>query len=295
MKSTPQRWRTPAASFIAATSSSWVASGTTAPFPFRPDVQHGRAVIRIAAAGDIHASEATRDRVARAFAEVESQADVVLLAGDLTTTGQPEQAAVLADACRGLSVPVFAVLGNHDLHCRRGDEVRAVVEEAGVRVLDRSCAEVELNGLLLGIVGTKGFVGGFPGSSLPDFGEPILRDVYAETTAEVDAIASGLQEVVHCDVRVVLLHYSPTADTLEGEPEGIHVFLGSDRLATPIAEYRPDLVLHGHAHAGAFEGAVGAVPVYNVAVHVMGRDFWIFDLEGTRPGHTEVEVEAPPA
>src|SRR5690242_6425914 len=92
MKSTPQRWRTPAASFIAATSSSWVASGTTAPFPFRPDVQHGRAVIRIAAAGDIHASEATRDRVARAFAEVESQADVVLLAGDLTTTGQPEQA-----------------------------------------------------------------------------------------------------------------------------------------------------------------------------------------------------------
>jgi uncharacterized protein len=251
-------------------------------------------VIRIAAAGDVHASEATRERVERAFAEVESQADVVLLAGDLTTTGQPGQARVLADACRGLSLPVYAVLGNHDLHSGLGGEVRAVVEDAGVHVLDRDWAVCEVGGVQLGIVGTKGFVGGFPGSSLPDFGEPILRQVYAETAEEVEAIARGLQEIVHCDLRVVLLHYSPTADTLEGEPEGIHVFLGSERLATPIAEYRPDLVLHGHAHAGSFEGRVGAVPVYNVAVHVMGRDFWIFDLEGT-PGHAEVEVEAPPA
>jgi uncharacterized protein len=250
-------------------------------------------VIRIAAAGDIHASEATRERVERAFSEVEAVADVVLLAGDLTTMGQPEQAEVLGDACRGLSIPVYAVLGNHDLHCGLGEQVRAVVEEAGVTVLDRSWAVCELNGLTLGIVGAKGFIGGFPGSSLPDFGEPILRQVYAETSAEVEAIARGLQEVVHCALRVVLLHYSPTPDTLEGEPEGIKVFLGSDRLAIPIAEYRPDLVLHGHAHAGRFEGCVGPVPVYNVAVHVMGRDFWIFDLEGTH-GHAEVEVELPP-
>jgi Icc-related predicted phosphoesterase len=249
-------------------------------------------VIRIAAAGDIHASELTRERVESAFAEVESQADVVLLAGDLTTTGEPEQARVLADACRGLSIPVFAVLGNHDLHQARGEEIRAVVEEAGVRVLDREWAVCELDGASLGVVGTKGFVGGFTGSSLPDFGEPILRQVYAETTAEVDAIAHGLQEIGHTDLRVVLLHYSPTEDTLLGEPEGIHTYLGCDRLATPIAEYRPDLVLHGHAHAGTFEGCVGQVPVYNVAVHVIGRDFWVFDLEGAR-GRTEVEVEAP--
>jgi Icc-related predicted phosphoesterase len=250
-------------------------------------------VIRIAAAGDVHASEAERERVEHAFAGVEEQADIVLLAGDLTTTGGPEEAKVLADAVRGLSVPVFAVLGNHDLHQGFGAEIRAIVEEAGVRVLDRDWAVCELGGLQLGIVGTKGFVGGFPGSSLPDFGEPILRQVYAETTEEVDAIARGLQQIVHCDLRIVLLHYAPTPDTLEGEPEGIRVFLGSDRLAIPIAEYRPDLVVHGHAHAGAFEGAIGTVPVYNVAVHVIGRDFWIFDLEGTK-GHAEVEVEAPP-
>ena len=139
-------------------------------------------------------------------------------------------------------------------------------------------------------MGAKGFVGGFPGSALPDFGEPTLRGAYAETTLEADAIGKGLQEIVHCDLRVVLLHYAPIEATIEGEPEGIHVMLGSDRLATPIAEYGADLVLHGHAHAGSFEGRIGQIPVYNVAVHVTGRDFWIFDLEGTR-GRSAVEVE----
>jgi Icc-related predicted phosphoesterase len=249
------------------------------------------AVIRIAAAGDIHASDETRERIERAFRQVEREADLVLLAGDITTTGLPEQAAVLADAARGLSVPVYAVLGNHDHHEGRGDELAAVLEEAGVHVLERSHAVCEVNGSLIGIVGAKGFVGGFPGSSLPDFGEPLLREVYAETSREAEAIAKGLQDVVHCDLRIVLLHYAPIRETIEGEPEGIHTYLGSERLATPIAEYTPDLVLHGHAHAGTFEGHIGAVPVYNVAVHVTGKDFWIFDLESAH-GRSEVEVEA---
>jgi Icc-related predicted phosphoesterase len=247
-------------------------------------------VIRIAAAGDIHASEATRDRVAGAFGRVAEEADVVLLAGDLTTTGEPEQAAVLADACRDLPIPVFTVLGNHDVHAGRQADISAVLEDAGVHVLDRSARTCTITGLELGIVGTKGFVGGFPGSALPDFGEALLRQVYAETTAEADAIAHGLQEIVHCDLRVVLLHYAPVQATLAGEPEGIHVMLGSDRLATPIAEYGADLVLHGHAHAGVFEGCIGKTPVYNVAVHVTGRDFWIFDLEGAK-GRSETKVE----
>jgi uncharacterized protein len=249
-------------------------------------------VIRIAAAGDVHASEATRERVERAFADVEDEADVILLAGDLTTTGEPEQAAVLADACRHLSIPTFAVLGNHDWHAGRAAEVGAVLEDAGVHVLDRAWRTCCIAELELGVVGAKGFVGGFPGSTLPDFGEPLLRDVYAETSRDVDAIARGLVEIVHCDLRVVLLHYAPIETTLAGEPEGVHVFLGSDRLATPIAEYGADLVLHGHAHAGSFEGCIGRIPVYNVAVHVTGRDFWIFDLEGAR-GRSEVEVEGP--
>ncbi len=249
-------------------------------------------MIRIAAAGDVHASEATRERVERAFAQVESESDMILLAGDLTTTGEPGQARVLADACRGLSIPVFAVLGNHDCHAGRGADIQAVLEEAGVLMLDRSWKTCEIAGLELGVVGAKGFVGGFPGSVLPDFGEPLLRRVYEETTLEAEAIGRGLQEIVHCDLRVVLLHYAPVEATIAGEPEGIHLLLGSDRLATPIAEYGADLVLHGHAHAGSFRGRIGQIPVYNVAVHVTGRDFWIFDLEGAR-GRSEVGVEGP--
>jgi Icc-related predicted phosphoesterase len=242
-------------------------------------------MVRIAAAGDVHASEATQERIRAAFDGVQREADLVLLAGDLTTTGEPEQAAVLADACRGSSVPVCAILGNHDLHAGRGDEVAAVLREAGVKMLDRATTVYELDDAEVGIVGAKGFVGGFPGSALPDFGEPLLRRVYAETTAEAEAIARGLQEVAHCAFRIVLLHYAPTSDTLHGEPGGIWTYLGCDRLAVPIAEFRPDVVVHGHAHAGSFEGAIGPVPVYNVAVHVTGRDFYVFEL-----GPHEVEV-----
>ena len=242
-------------------------------------------MVTIAAAGDVHASEATRERIESAFAHVESVADLVLLAGDLTTTGQPEQAEVLADACRAVNVPIFAVLGNHDLHCGRGHEVRAIIEDAGVTVLDRSWAVCRVGGLSIGIVGTKGFVGGFPRSSLPDFGEPILRQVYRDTTAEVEAIAAGLAEIDGCEHRIVLLHYAPTTTTLEGEPRVIWAFLGTDRMAPPIGRHRPDVVLHGHAHRGTFEGEIGEVPVYNVAVEVMQRDFFVFELGdgGLRP------------
>src|SRR5207247_7454097 len=241
---------------------------------------------RIAAAGDGHGSEATRSRIEAAFAAVEREADLVLLAGDLTTIGEPEQAEVVADAAGGLRIPVAAVLGNHDLHSGHGAEVAAILRDAGLHMLDRAATVFEVEGGEVGVVGTKGFVGGFTGSQLPDFGEPLLRRVYAETSEEGEAIRRGLQAIAHCPIRIVLLHYAPTSDTLHGEPEGIWTYLGSDRLATPIAEYRPDVVLHGHAHSGSFEGAIGGVPVYNVAVHVTGRDFYVFELEGH-----DVEVE----
>ena len=136
----------------------------------------------------------------------------------------------------------------------------------------------EIGGLDVGIVGAKGFVGGFPGAELPDFGEPLLREVYAETTREVDAIEAGLGRCLGCHRRIVLLHYAPVPETLVGEPEGIWAFLGSSRLALPIGAHRPDLVLHGHAHRGTFAGELGEVPVRNVAVHVIGHDFGLFDL-----------------
>jgi uncharacterized protein len=234
--------------------------------------------IRVAAAGDMHCAEPLRERITRAFAELEGKADVVLLAGDLTTHGEPEQAAVLADACRPLGLPVYAVLGNHDYHANRCEEVISVLEDGGIVVLQQRAAVEEVGGVELGIVGAKGFVGGFPGAELPDFGEPLLREVYAETTREVEALEAGLEEISGCHRRVVLLHYAPIPETLVGEPEPIWAFLGSSRLAAPIGHHRPDLVLHGHAHRGSFEGSLGPVPVRNVAVHVLGKDFEVFEI-----------------
>jgi Icc-related predicted phosphoesterase len=245
--------------------------------------------VRIAAAGDIHCHEGNRERTAAAFAALEGRADLVLLAGDLSTHGEPEQAEILAQAVHGLDIPIFTVLGNHDWHVNRADEFAAVLEAAGITVLERSHATPCVAGIEIGIVGAKGFVGGFPGSHLPDFGEPLLREVYAETTRDVEAIDQGLRAVAHCPVRLVLLHYAPTEQTLQGEPQTIWTMLGSDRLAAPIATHEPDMVLHGHAHAGRFEGAIGTVPVYNVSVPVMERDFWVFEVAGldraTAPVH----------
>ena len=228
-------------------------------------MQNGR-LIRIAAAGDIHASEATREQVGSAFASLGAAVDLVLLAGDLTTCGDPEDAVVLADACRGSAIPICAVLGNHDWHLNRTHEVVSVLTDAGVRVLERSSVRFVVRGQQVGVVGLKGFVGGFPDQVLPDFGEPLLRQVYAETTEDVTA--------------------------LERELRGIWAFLGSDRLAGPIAKHSPDLVLHGHAHAGTFEGFIGRVPVHNVATHVTGKDFWIFELGVEERPRVERPAEA---
>jgi Icc-related predicted phosphoesterase len=234
--------------------------------------------IRVAAAGDIHAAEELREHMTRAFSAIADESDLVLLAGDLTTHGLPEQAAVLADACRSLSIPVVAVLGNHDHHSGRCDEVITALEGGGVVVLDRSHTILELADMEVGIVGTKGFVGGFPGAEIPDFGEPALRRIYQETTLEVEALERGLEATAGCHKQIVLLHYAPVEDTLVGEPERIWAFLGSGRLAGPIGAHRPDLVVHGHAHRGAPRGSIGPVPVHNVAVHVTGQDFAVFDV-----------------
>jgi Icc-related predicted phosphoesterase len=236
--------------------------------------------LRIAAAGDVHCSPMNRAQVEAAFARLEGTADLLLLAGDLTTHGEPEQAAVLADACRPLSMPIFAVLGNHDWHTGQGSELRGVLADGGVTLLDRETATCRCRGIEVGVAGVKGFVGGFDGSFLPDFGEPLLREVYAECGREVEALDRGLAEIAGCDLGIALLHYAPTPATLQGEPPGIFAFLGSGRLAEPILRHRPDLVLHGHAHAGTVEGTIEGVPVFNVSVPVIKRDFWLFEHAG---------------
>jgi Icc-related predicted phosphoesterase len=243
--------------------------------------------IRVAAAGDIHVREATRDEVAEAFIKTDRDADLILLAGDLTTHGEPEEAALLAEICEQLEAPVIAVLGNHDCHVNRIPEVVVELERGGIEILDRSWTVRTVDGCEVGIAGTKGFIGGFPGSHLPDFGEASLRRVYAEASAEIEGLDEGLHAIATVPYRIALLHYAPTPTTLEGEPPGIWAFLGTDRLAAPILAHEPDLVMHGHAHVGKFRGEIGGVPVFNVSVHAMGRDFTIFELSA------ESSVPAP--
>jgi uncharacterized protein len=237
--------------------------------------------LRIAATGDIHCRASNREAIVSAFGQLDDDTDLVLVAGDLTSHGQLDEAEILCEAAAATSAPVYAVLGNHDWHNDEAEAILARLAEGGVTMLERSSTVCQVGEVEVGIVGVKGFVGGFAPRHLPDFGEPSLRTVYAEATAEVEALDAGLREIATCPLRIVLLHYSPIEETLEGEPREIYVFLGSDRLAAPILEHGPDLVLHGHAHAGSADGTIGETPVHNVSQPVMGTDFRIFELDAS--------------
>ena len=217
------------------------------------------AALRVAAAGDIHCAEPLRDRIERKFAALTGRADVVLLAGDLTTHGEPGQAAAPADACRKLPAPGLRGARQPRLPRRAAaEDVFEVLTEAGIpRARARTPWSARSHGVDLGIVGTKGFVGGFPGAEIPDFGEALLRSVYHETTLEVEALEAGLEAIAGCHRRVVLLHYAPVAETLVGEPEPIWAFLGSSRLAAPIGAHRPISSCTGTPTAGPSRGRSG--------------------------------------
>jgi Icc-related predicted phosphoesterase len=250
--------------------------------------------VTIAAAGDLHVREEESERWRRCFAGLEG-VDLILLAGDLTADGHASQAETLADACAGAPAPVAAVLGNHDWHMGEEEAICGALREAGVRVLERESALYPVRGAEMGVVGMKAFVGGFLDSRIPDFGEPLLRRVYAQTSLDVDALERELQEIEGCDVRVVLLHYSPTSTTLTGEREAIWAFLGTDRLAEPIARHEPDLVLHGHAHGGRFSGCIGSVEVWNVAMPILNWEFAVFEVgSGVRPRPLQRDAAAAP-
>ena len=246
--------------------------------------------VRIAAAGDVHCHEANREHVREAFAR---------LAG----TRRPRAAGRRPDDARRAragrscwptpaatsTCPSIAVLGNHDWHVNRAGELIATLEDAGIRVLERDSTVVEHEGTEIGIVGAKGFVGGFPGCHLPDFGEPLLREVYAEACEEAEAVDAGLRAVAHCPVRIVLLHYAPIAGHARGRAPPIWTMLGSDRLAAPDHRARARPRPARPRPRGHVRGTLGTVPVYNVSVPVMAQDFWVFevaDLErATTPVH----------
>ena len=248
-------------------------------------------MIRVAAVGDIHVGPECGGRLRPHFDAVGEHADLLLLAGDLTRCGEPDEAVVLAGELRGAGVPVVAVLGNHDLHADKGDEVVAVLEQVGVHVLDGSSTVVDVDGVSVGIAGTKGFGGGFPGASGSEFGEPEMKAFMRHSRD----VACGLHDalaVLATDVRVALLHYAPVEETLRGERLEIFPFLGCWLLAEAIDDAGADVAFHGHAHRGAERGVTpGGVRVRNVAQPVLAHPYRVYGIE-PRPGGWPVTTPA---
>jgi Icc-related predicted phosphoesterase len=237
-------------------------------------------VIRVAAVGDVHVGLDSAGRLARGLAGLADHADVFLLAGDLTHRGRPEEAKVLAEELRGVEVPTVAVLGNHDYHSDEQDAVAEVLADAGVRVLEGDAVVLEVGGRRVGIAGSKGFGGGFAGACASDFGEPEMKAFVGHTKSLAGRLERALGGLRGMDRKIALLHYSPVAETLAGEPREIHPFLGSYLLAEAVDRAGADLVVHGHAHRGSRDGATpGGVPVRNVAAPVIGRAYEVFRFD----------------
>ncbi|MGW7078096.1 metallophosphoesterase family protein [Streptomyces sp. NPDC054866] len=240
-------------------------------------------MIRVAAVGDIHMGLDSHGVLRPAFETLPDCADLLLLAGDLTRHGTPEEARVVAQEVAGLPVPVIAVLGNHDHHDERPEEVTAILREAGVHVLEGQGTVVEVDGTRVGVAGTKGFGGGFIGRSGSEFGEPLMKEFIRYTRRRAEGLRASLLDLAEqdCEVRVALTHFAPVPDTLAGEPLEIYPFLGSYLLAEAIDEAGADLAVHGHAHAGTEHGMTsGGVPVRNVAQPVIRKAFNVYHLPG---------------
>jgi Icc-related predicted phosphoesterase len=229
------------------------------------------AMVRLAAVGDLHITRQAQGVWQPIFASIIERADVLLLCGDLTDHGLPEEAVVLAAELgrAGKSMPTLAVLGNHDVDSGHEAEIRRILGEAGVVVLDGDAHEVGE----VGFVGVKGFCGGFGRRTLEPWGEPAIKSFVREAVDEALKLESGLAKL-RTRHRVALLHYAPVEGTVEGEPREIYPFLGSSRLEDPLNRYGVALAFHGHAHRGALEGKTReGIPVYNVAAPLLRRSF----------------------
>lgn len=248
----------------------------------------GERKVRVAAIGDFHFDERARGTLSELLDAVGREADVLAMVGDLTTHGHPAQMAAFLEEIEGLDIPAVTVLGNHDLEHDAADELRAMLKEAGVVVLDGD--GVVLEGV--GFTGVKGFGGGFGRRALGSFGEPLIKQFVQEAIDEALKLERGLHEL-ETEERVVLLHYSPVTDTLDGEPEQIFPFLGSSRLLDPIDTLRPSVVFHGHAHYGSYRGETpGGVPVFNVSKHVLEDEGLMFHVyEAPAPDRRDTDEE----
>ena len=227
--------------------------------------------VRIAALGDLHYGRTTpAGSLQPLFAQINDSADILALCGDLTDYGLVDEArALVKELIPTLKIPIVAVLGNHDFESGHQEEVSHILSDTGLHMLDGEACEI--NGI--GIAGVKGFCGGFGTAALGPWGEPTIKQFVHEAVNEALKLEASLARL-RSKKQVVLLHYSPVRETVEGEPLEIYPFVGSSRLEEPITRFPVSLVVHGHAHRGRHEGRTkNNVPVYNVSLPLLGRVF----------------------
>lgn len=235
----------------------------------------------MAAISDLHYDEHAQGRLEALFAAASDAADVLLLCGDLTDFGRPEEAEVLAHDLARVEIPMLGVLGNHDFEASRPDTIRDIMEAAGVIILDGTATAIDG----VGFAGVRGFGGGFGEFMLRAWGEPLIKNFVQAAVDETLKLEKALSKL-DTDRRIALLHYAPIRDTVEGEPLELHPFLGSSRLEEPLNQLNVTAAFHGHAHHGTPEGqTTGGVPVYNVSLPVLQKAY------PDRPAFRLLEVE----
>jgi len=222
-------------------------------------------MVSIAAVSDIHCHEHMRGQLAEALRDVNERADALVLAGDITASGQLAEARELMRELRWVSVPIVAVLGNHDFEHSEQDRIHDFLTTSGIHMLDGNGIDLEIGSMRIGFAGTKGFAGGFGRYLLTGFGEQSIKDFVLAGIIEVEKLERALSQLTSRR-RVVVLHYSPIRDTLAGEPLELYPFLGNSELSKPIDSFGADVVFHGHSHYGSRSGHTkGGVPVFNVS------------------------------
>src|SRR5438876_7581136 len=242
-------------------------------------------VVRIAAIGDLHCTKTSQGAFQPLLARIAEAAELLLIAGDLTDYGLPDEARVLARELTTLRIPTVAVLGNHDVESGKEAEVRQILSDAGLVILDGDATEIHG----IGIAGVKGFGGGFGQRALGPWGEGIIKQFVHAAVDEALKLEAALGRLRTSQL-ITLLHYAPVQQTVDGEPLEIYPFLGSSRLEEPINRYPVSLVFHGHAHRGQLEGATtSGVKVYNVSMPLLTRRF------ADRPPFRVFDVTAAPS
>jgi Icc-related predicted phosphoesterase len=244
------------------------------PFPVPAGPRHDRTrmtrtSVRIAAISDVHVGKSSQGALQPLLAEIADNADALVVCGDLTDYGLPEEARILAKELSVARIPIVAILGNHDFESDQQGEVRQILTDAGVVMLDGESHEVHG----VGIAGAVGFCGGFGRGALGAWGEKAIKSFVHEAVNEALKLEAALARLT-TPHRIALLHYAPIRETVEGEPIEIFPWLGSSRLEEPLLRYPVSAVFHGHAHKGAPEGRTqNGIPVYNVSLPVLREAF----------------------